>query len=101
MIFGVVKSEPLILCNEFKTQAKYGLEKAQSRKEMGTFCEEFGITKIKAPFSKAKQAKKAARKRFKRTNQLSNILPPTSNPKSTSFRKKKARKKQIVCYKCD
>jgi len=39
MIFGVVKSERLILCNELKIHAKYGSEKAHSRQGMGTFYE--------------------------------------------------------------
>ena len=37
-LFGIVKSEGLNLCNELKLQAKYGVDKAQSRKEMGNFC---------------------------------------------------------------
>jgi len=60
---------------------------------MGAFCDAFGIRKIKGPSSKAQWAKKAVSKRFKRTNQPSNISPPTSNHKSISSRKKKAMKK--------
>jgi len=67
MIFRVVKSEGLILCNELKIQAKYGSEKAQSGKEVGTFYEAFGVTKIEAPSLKAKRAMKAVDKRFKRS----------------------------------
>ena len=48
-LFGIVKTEGLNLCNKIRIQSKYGLEKAQSRKEMGTFIEAFGITKIEAP----------------------------------------------------
>ena len=54
-----------MLCNELKIQAKFGSEKAQSRKEVGTLCEAFGVTKIEAPSSKAKRTKKATDKRFK------------------------------------
>jgi len=38
-LFGVVKAEGLNLYNEIKLQAKYGSERAQSRKEMGNFFE--------------------------------------------------------------
>jgi len=48
-LFGIVKAEGLNLNNEIKLQSKYGSERAQSRKEMGTFCEAFGVTKIEAP----------------------------------------------------
>jgi len=48
---------------------------------MGTLYEAFGIIRIEAPSSKAKQVKKAIMKRFKRANHNSNISPPTPNPK--------------------
>ena len=47
-LFGIIKSEGLNLCNEIQIQSKYGSERAQSRKEIGTFCEAFGIIKIEA-----------------------------------------------------
>jgi len=53
-LFGIIKSEGLNLCKEIKIQSKYGSEKAQSRREMGTFCEAFGITKIEAPSTACK-----------------------------------------------
>jgi len=46
-LFGIVKSEGLNLCNELKLQAKYGSDKAQSRKEMDNFYEAFGVEKLK------------------------------------------------------
>ena len=44
-LFAFVKMEALLACQELKFQAKYG----NKRKEMGPFCEAFGITGIKAP----------------------------------------------------
>ena len=99
-IFGVVKSEGLILCNELKIQAKYRSEKAQSIKEMGTFCEAFAITKIKVPSLKAKYAKKVINKRFKRSTKPPNNSPPAFNSKPVYSKKKKVKKKLVVCYKC-
>jgi len=57
-LFGIVKSEGLNLCNEIKLQSKYGSERAQSRKDMGTFCEAFGVTKIEAPSAVHKRINK-------------------------------------------
>jgi len=57
-LFGIVKSEGLNLCNKIKLQSKYGSERAQSRKEMGNFCEAFGVTKIEAPSTIRKRINK-------------------------------------------
>jgi len=57
-LFGIIKFEGLNLCNEIKIQSKYGSEKAQFRKEMGTFCEAFGITKLKPLLLHANESKK-------------------------------------------
>ena len=57
-IFGIIKSEGLNLCNQIKFQTQYGSEKAHSKKEMGTFCETFKITKIEAPSVARKGAQK-------------------------------------------
>ena len=100
MIFRVVKSEGVILCNELKILAKYGLEKAQSRKEAGTFCEAFGVTKIEDPSSEAKRAKKSVDKRFERATKPPPKAPPVFNSKPPSSKKKKSKKKPVVCYKC-
>ena len=67
---------------------------------MGTFSEAFGITKIEAPSSKAKRAKKAANKRFKGSTKPPNNSPPVFNSEPTSSKKKKVKKKLVVCYKC-
>jgi len=40
-LFGIIKSEGLNVCNEIKIRSKYGSERAQSRKEMGTFGQAF------------------------------------------------------------
>ena len=53
-LFGIIKSEGLTLCNELKLQAKYGADRAQSKHEMGNFCEAFGFEKIEAPSTKRK-----------------------------------------------
>ena len=67
---------------------------------MGTLCEGFGVTKIEAPSSKAKRAKKTVKKIFKRSAKPPNISPPVLNSKLTSSKKKKVKKKPVVWYKC-
>jgi len=57
-LFDIVKSEGLNLCNELKLQAKYGADKGTARKEMGNFCEAFGVTKIEAPSVRRKKIAK-------------------------------------------
>lgn len=52
-----IKKEGLALCSELKIQAKYGREKGSKRKELGNFCEAFGIDKIKVPSNKKKNIK--------------------------------------------
>ena len=48
-----LKKEALLACQELKFQAKYG----NKRKEMGSFCEAFGITGIRAPSTEKRQTK--------------------------------------------
>ena len=62
--------------------------------------EAFGVTKIKAPSSKAKRAEKDVHKWFKRPTKPPNNSPPTFNSKPTSSKKKSAKKKAAVCCKC-
>jgi len=57
-LFGLVKNEGLDLCDELKLQAKYGSEKAQSRREMENFCEAFGFTNIEDLPQKPKECKR-------------------------------------------
>ena len=63
-------------------------------------CEAFGITKIEAPSSNAKRAKKVVHKIFKRPTKPPNNSSPAFNSKPTSSKKKNAKKKPVVCYKC-
>jgi len=103
-LFGIIKSEGLNLCSEIKIQSKYGSEKAQSRKEMGTFCEAFGITKIEAPSTSRKRLQKRKPKpTFKRPPfQRPKPIVKKEQPKPTPKRKQasKPKKKHVVCYKC-
>jgi len=100
-LFGIVKSEGLNLCNEIKLQSKYESERAQSQKEMGNFCEAFGVTKIEAPSIVCKRInkKRAQPKRFSRPKPFVKKPPIESKPRPKGKPAKK-QKKPIVCYKC-
>ena len=104
-LFGIIKSEGLTLCNAFKLQAKYSAGKAQSRQEMGNFCETFGLERIKAPSTKRKR-------NFKRKSQPKRQFPPKNTGKTykphlpiktkpkVAKRSSKKQNKPMVCYKC-
>jgi len=101
-LFGIVKSEGLNLCNEIKLQSKYGLEKAQARKEMGTFCEAFGLTKIEALLAIRKRINKKGSLRKRPPKQPRPFVKRTNQENKPSPKRKTAKKqeKPIVCYKC-
>ena len=96
MIFGLIKSEGLVLCNKLKLDAKYGSKTAQSRREMRTFCEAFGITKIEAPFTKTKRVKKITGKRFKSSSKLSKVPHQSPSIKPSSQKGKPTRRSLLV-----
>ena len=87
-LFAFVKKEALLACQELKFQAKYG----NKRKEMGPFCEAFGITGIKAPSIEKKHKQK--------------MIPYKKHkPKKYKYSRKHSNKdcyqsKRITCYKC-
>jgi len=105
-LFGIIKSEGLTLCNELKLQAKYGADRAQSRQEMGNFCEAFGFEKIEAPSTKKKRFNKRRGKPRRLPFQPKAMNPQTkpNNPNKgkTKLTKKNPKKqtKPIICYKC-
>jgi len=79
-LFGIVKSEGLNLCNELKLQAKYGADKGTSRKEVGNFCEAFGVAIIQAPSTKRKKIakRKGPHSRPFRPKTIAKPNPPTT-----------------------
>ena len=69
---------------------------------MDTFCEAFGITKIKAPSTACKWTqKKRAQPKFKRQPKQPKPFIKKEQPKPTPKKKQlNKKKKTIVCYKC-
>jgi len=101
-LLGIVKSEGLNLCNELKLQAKYGADKGTSRKEMGNFCEAFGVTKIEAPSTRRKKItkRKGPPRRPFRPKTVAKPIPRTTTKPKGKRKDSKKQKKPIVCYKC-
>ena len=65
-------------------QAKYGADKAQSRKEMGNFCEAFGVERIEAPSARRKRIikKKGPAKRPFRPKPVAKSIPHSTKPQT-------------------
>ena len=98
-LFGLIKNKGIDLCNELKLQVKYRSEKAQSRKEMGNFCDAFGLTNIEAPSTKAKRIQKKTTTQIKKPSRTTH--PKPSPPKKSFPNKKKLPfKTPVTCFKC-
>ena len=90
-LFAFVKKEALLACQELKFQAKYG----NKRKEMGSFCEAFGITGIRAPSTEKRcQQKMITDKKFK-LRKHKYFKYPQKRSNEDYYQSKK-----ITCYKC-
>ncbi|KAI5681125.1 hypothetical protein M9H77_02352 [Catharanthus roseus] len=93
-LFAFIKQEALSACQELKFQAKYGSE----RRELGSFCEAFGIKGIKAPSAQIKKNSLAYNKfrtrkpRYSRKSRYSNE-DYYKKPNKNTY-------KNITCYKC-
>jgi len=98
-LFGLFTNEGIDLCNELKLQGKHVSEKAQSRKEMGNFCETFGMRNVKAPSTKAKRMQKKASNQIKKPFKLA-YPKPSAPKKSFPNKKKQSFKTTITCFKC-
>lgn len=100
-LFAFIKREGLSLCNELRIQTKYGNEKAIKRKELGSFCEAFGLEKIQAPSTRKRQEKF---KRSKFVNKPKSKIPKSSEKYYKKGKRVKSKKHvddtTIICYKC-
>ncbi|KAL2492020.1 putative reverse transcriptase domain [Abeliophyllum distichum] len=52
-IIGFVNKEGLSLCNDLKLKAKLKSDRMDGRKELGSFCEQYGYERIRPPPSKS------------------------------------------------
>jgi hypothetical protein len=99
----------LQICTDYKLQNKIKNEKANNRKEMGSFCEQYGATPIRAPSNpKSKKKsfsnnKKKFSKHYKKDNYQENKKfyknPKRKNSKKP-YQKSSNKNKDIKCYKC-
>jgi len=91
-LFAFIKKEALAACQELKFQAKYG----NKRQEMGSFCEAFGITGIRAPSTEKKR-------RMITSNKYKPRKPRQSREEYYKSNKNKNKRshKNITCYKCE
>ena len=91
-----IKREGLALCSEIKLQAKYGRDKKSRRKELGNFCESFGLQRVEAPSIRKKKHERISQDKRRPAKRFSK--PKTeSKPFSKPY---KSKPKRITCYKC-
>ncbi|KAI5663556.1 hypothetical protein M9H77_22879 [Catharanthus roseus] len=99
-LFAFIKQEALSACQELKFQAKYGCE----RRELGSFCEAFGITGIKTSSAHLKRQQRSFRNtpRYSRRRYSRRFKPSPPEfytpPRKSHYKKPKFNK--IICYKC-
>ena len=100
-IHNIVVDTEIQVCTDFKLQNKLRKESMVNKKELGTFCHQYGREPIKAPSAKKKKIIKKQNKVEKKTykkpyNKKYNKAPQDSiKPKY-----KKLKKKDNVCWKC-
>jgi len=92
------------VCTDFKLQNKLRKESMINKKELGTFCHQYGMEPIRAPSAKKK---KIIKKQNKTENRIyrkpytkkHNRAPQESKPHRKP-KYKKLKKKDNVCWKC-
>ena len=100
-LFAFIKKEGLSLCEELKLQAKYTSEKKQSRKEIGCFCEAFGIEAIRAPSTKKKIKKQfSIFSKDKSKNSYPSYYRKKRGKKNLGNFQKSNKAFKIFCYSC-
>jgi hypothetical protein len=113
LTFGQISSQIIEtgigICTDFKIQNKIKSEVTQSKKELGSFCEQFGIEPIRAPSKKAKKNYKKSSnnyKTYKKRRNYSKNHEETTREKPNKKYKRKNKTSQntnnsdIKCFKC-
>jgi len=94
-LLSFIKKEGISLCNELKLQARYSTDNTAKRKELGSFCEAFCLSKLEVPSLK-KRRKTQTNKKKPYTTRISNYKKVS--PKKTTPKKKMDNTN--TCYKC-
>ena len=95
-IISSINKIGLWLCNDLRLKNQIEKEKRYAKKELGTFCEQYGFDLLIAPSRKRRKEKKDV-DRYKNNSRRYN-----KNRKEESKRKKhdRHRENDIVCFKC-
>uniref|UniRef100_A0A251VEY4 Putative reverse transcriptase domain, Zinc finger, CCHC-type, Aspartic peptidase domain protein n=1 Tax=Helianthus annuus TaxID=4232 RepID=A0A251VEY4_HELAN len=99
-IINYINQEGLKICNDLKLKEKIKRDGIQGHKELGSFCQQYGLEPFKNPSkSKKKIPKQFIRKNYKRKPYIKNKQKYYKD--KIDFQKKKQGKQDIViCYKC-
>ena len=88
------------MCNDLILKTQIEKEKRYAKKELGTFCEQYGFDLLIAPSRKRRKEKKDV-DRYKNNNKRYN-KSRSKEKKEESKRKKhdRYRENDIICFKC-
>ena len=86
------------MCNDLRLKNKLEKEKRYAKKELGTFCEQYGFDPLIAPSRKRKKEKEDV-DRYK-TNNRRYSKSRSKEKKEESKRNKRDRENEIICFKC-
>nr|KYP32377.1 Enzymatic polyprotein [Cajanus cajan] len=93
-LISFVQKTALEICQNDKLQRQLAKEKTQNRKELDTFCEQFGLPRCSKQKNKKKYKQQRRFRNPKRRNQASIGEPKTESKPPPG------KKKSIVCYNC-
>ena len=100
-IISSINKIGLWLCNDLRLKNQIEKEKRYAKKELGTFCEQFGFDPLIAPSRKRRKEKKDDRSDRYRNNDKRYYKGKTKDKKEESKREKHDRRRQsdITCFK--
>ena len=103
-IHNIVVDTGIQVCTDFKLQNKLRKESMINKKELGTFCHQYGMEPIRAPSAKKKKIikkqNKAEKKTYRKPYNRQYDRPPQENKTGRKPKYKKLKKKDNVCWKC-
>ncbi|CAJ2679503.1 unnamed protein product [Trifolium pratense] len=112
LTFGQISSQIIEtgigICTDFKIQNKIKSEVTQSKRELGSFCEQFGIEPIRAPSKKSRKNYTKTSSNYKPYKKRRKHYKKNKEPsEDKSYKKSKGKKKtfkndksDIKCFKC-
>ena len=102
-LIGTVKNEGLKLCSQIKLQYQFKKDLKVSKKDLGSFCAQYGISMPTPPSQTFKKQKPYRETPFKNKNFTRKKDKPYKKFKKFKSQKSnenKSNKKEVICFKC-